>query len=78
MKNNDFLSSILVKQDEEEIRILKLQRDYKTGKVLEKDMSVEDYDKLIKLYKIQNKDLKEKLGNELNKLKRMLDNYSQT
>ena len=78
MKNNDFLNSIVIKQDEEKLKILKLQRDYKAGKILEEDMTKEEHKKLIELYKMQNRTLKEKLKIKLNKLKTMLSNYSQT
>ena len=78
MKNNDFLNSIVIKQDEEKLKILKLQRDYKAGKILEEDMTKEEHKKLIELYKMKNRTLKEKLKIKLNKLKTMLSNYSQT
>ncbi len=78
MEKNEFFNSIVIKQDEKELKILRLQRDYKAGKILEEDMTEEEYKKLIELYKRQNRTLKEKLKIELNKLKTMLDNYSQT
>ena len=78
MKNSDFLNSILIKQDEEEMRILKLQRDYKAGKILEKDIPEKDHKKLIELYKTQNRTLREKLKIKLERLKKLLNSYSQT
>ena len=39
MKDNDFFNSIEIKQDEEKLKILKLQKDYKAGRILEKDMT---------------------------------------
>ena len=41
----------------DDIRIEKLQRDFKTGKITERDISNEDKEKLIELYKKQNKRL---------------------
>ena len=76
MKDNDFFNSIEIKQDEEKLKILKLQKDYKAGRILEKDMTEEQHQKLIELYKTQNRTLKEKLKIKLNKLKTMLSNYS--
>ena len=76
MKDNDFFNSIEIKQDEEKLKILKLQKDYKAGRILEKDMTEEQHQKLIELYKTQNRTLKEKLEIKLNKLKTMLSNYS--
>lgn len=76
MKNNDFLNDISINQDEEIISILKLQEDYKEGKISEKEMSDDERKKLIKLYKIQNRELMENIKNGLNQLKWMLDNYN--
>ena len=76
MKNNDFLNDISINQGEEIISILKLQEDYKKGKISEKEMSDDECKKLIKLYKIQNRELMENIKNGLNQLKWMLDNYN--
>ena len=76
MKNNDFLNDISINQGEEIISILKLQEDYKKGKISEKEMSDDERKKLIKLYKIQNRELMENIKNGLNQLKWMLDNYN--
>lgn len=76
MKNNDFLNDISINQDEEIISILKLQEDYKEGKISEKEMSDDERKKLIKLYKIQNRELMGNIKNGLNQLKWMLDNYN--
>ena len=76
MKNNDFLNDISINQDEEIISILKLQENYKEGKISEKEMSDDERKKLIKLYKIQNIELMENIKNGLNQLKWMLDNYN--
>lgn len=76
MKNNDFLNDISINQGEEIISILKLQEDYKEGKISEKEMSDDERKKLIKLYKIQNRELMENIKNGLNQLKCMLDNYN--
>ena len=76
MKNNDFLNDISINQDEEIISILKLQENYKEGKISEKEMSDDERKKLMKLYKIQNRELMENIKNGLNQLKWMLDNYN--
>ena len=76
MKNNDFLNDISINQGEEIISILKLQEDYKEVKISEKEMSDDECKKLIKLYKIQNRELMENIKNGLNQLKWMLDNYN--
>ena len=76
MKNNDFLNDISINQDEEIISILKWQENYKEGKISEKEMSDDERKKLIKLYKIQHRELMENIKNGLNQLKWMLDNYN--
>ena len=68
-----FKDNIIIKQDEEELRLLQLQREYKSGKILEEDMSQEDKEKLINLYKKQNLELKETIKNEKEKIRKMLD-----
>ena len=68
-----FLKDLEIKEDEEEIRILKLQKEYKIGKIKEKDISADDYKKLIALYKKQNEKLKEKIASKRNKIRKKLD-----
>ena len=58
----------------DDIRIEKLQRDFKTGKITERDISNEDKEKLIELYKKQNKKLQEKLQTEKNQIRKILNN----
>ena len=58
----------------DDIRIEKLQRDFKTGKVTERDISNEDKEKLIELYKKQNKKLQEKLQTEKKQIREILNN----
>lgn len=73
LNKTDFMDNILIKPDEEKVKWLRLQRDYKEGKILEKDMSSEERLKLIELYKTQNNSMMETLEMELNQLKTMLD-----
>ena len=47
----DCKSKIVVNNEDE--RILKLQKDFKAGLIQEEDLSEEDFDKLTKLYEIQ-------------------------
>lgn len=73
LEEHAFKDNIIIKQDEEELRLLQLQREYKSGKILEEDMSQEDKEKLINLYKKQNLELKETIKNEKEKIRKMLD-----
>ena len=50
-RNINFKDEIAV-TNEEEKRILKLQRDFKAGLIEEEDLSEEDFNLLIKLYQI--------------------------
>ena len=58
-KNNDFFENIYIKQNEEEVRLKRLQLQYDNGEIEEDDISEEDMDKLIEMY--------EKETDELNK-----------
>ena len=61
-KKDEFQEKIEVKKDEDEIKILNLQKKYKSGKIKEEEISDDDRKKLIELYKKQNKELKEKIA----------------
>ena len=73
LEEHAFKDNIIIKQDEEELRLLQLQREYKSGKILEEDMSQEDKEKLINLYKKQNLELKETIKKEKEEIRKMLD-----
>lgn len=73
LEEHAFKDNIIIKQDEGELRLLQLQREYKSGKILEEDMSQEDKEKLINLYKKQNLELKETIKNEKEEIRKMLD-----
>ena len=62
VEKNNFRENIEVKQDEEELKIIKLQEEYKSGIIREENMTDEEHDKLIDFYKKQNKDLQEKIA----------------
>lgn len=72
-KKEDFKNAIVIKQNEEELKIIKLQREYKAGNILEEDMTEEEKNKLIELYKNQNKALREKIEYKKKKLKKRLN-----
>lgn len=73
MEKNNFKESIEVKEDEEELKIIKLQTEYKAGNIREEDMTDEEHEKLIDLYKKQNKELKEKIETKKHKIRKKLD-----
>ena len=71
--NNDFFKNIEFKMNKEEMRILKLQKEYKSGNINEENISDEDYFKLVDLYKKQNEKLKQKIKLKKKKIRENLD-----
>ena len=71
--NNDFFKNIEFKMNKEEMRILKLQKEYKSGNINEENISDEDYFKLVDLYKKQNEKLKQKIKSKKKKIRENLD-----
>lgn len=69
----DLKNEIIIKQNEEELKIIKLQKAYKAGDIREEDMTEEEKEKLIELYKSQNKALREKIEYKKKNLKKRLD-----
>ena len=56
---------IIIPLDKERERIRKLQLKFQNQEIEEKDISVEDIEKLKKLYNTQIKDLKSKIGRDI-------------
>lgn len=67
-----FKEEIVIKQDEEKLRILKIQEDYKNGLIEEEDISKEDYQKLLDLYDEQNKKISQEIEKDKIEIKNML------
>lgn len=76
--NNNFKEKLEIKQDEETIKIIKLQKEYKAGNIKEEDMSDDEHKKLIELYKKQNNSLKAKIDSKKYKIRKKLDNLNAT
>lgn len=53
----NFIENILIKEDEEERRLKKLQLQYDNGEIDEEDISEEDIDKIIKMYEKETEEL---------------------
>ena len=67
--------------NEKDKKMLKLQQDYESGKIEQKDMSEEDFDGISRLYDKQiellnslKETYKEEIGNYEKKIKHTLDN----
>ena len=72
--NNNFLDEIVVKKSKEEIELLQLQEDYKNNYLYEEEIPENQKNKLIELYKKQNKELREKLMKEKVETKLLISN----
>lgn len=63
----DFKNQIVI-ENEEEQRILRLQKDLKAGLIEEEDLSEEDFDSLIKLYESQIEKTKQSIQRYKNRI----------
>lgn len=66
-RNINFKDEIVV-ANEEEKRILKLQKDFKSGLIEEEDLSEEDFNSLSKLYESQIEKTKQSIQTYKNKI----------
>lgn len=66
-KGFDFKNQIVIANEEEE-RILKLQKDLKAGLIGEEDLSEEDFDSLTKLYESQIEKTKQSIQRYKNRI----------
>ena len=57
VSKENFIENILIKENEEEKRLKKLQIKYDNGEINEEDISEEDIEKLIDLYKKETEEL---------------------
>lgn len=62
-----FIKTIKIENQEND-RILKLQQDFKAGKIKEEDISEEDFNLLSKLYEMQIEKTKQSIENYRNKV----------
>lgn len=56
-KNNSFIQNIKIKENEKELRLLQLKRQYESGEIEEDDIQEEDIDKLCEMYKKETEEL---------------------
>ena len=71
---SNFEETIIIKKNEEEEKLLQLQRSYKDGNILEDDIPNNEKEKLIELYKNQNQEIKNKIEQEQKEIRKLLDN----
>ena len=71
------MEEYIKKKSNKEEEIKKLQREYKSGNIIEKDMTDEELEKLVNLYKKQNKELKEKIKIKKNILRKKINEISE-
>ena len=70
--NNNFKEQMVIKEDEEKLRLLKLQKDYENGLIEEENISQEDYQKLLDLYDEQNEKISKEIEKDRIEIKNML------
>ena len=75
---NKLKENVEIKQDEETMKIINLQKKYKAGNIKEEDMTDDEHKKLIELYKKQNEELIEKINTKKYKIRKKLDDLSTT
>lgn len=73
VEEKTFTEQIIIRKDRNEIEIEKLQEDFKQGNIFQEDIADDKKEKLIKLYKKQNEELKDKINKEKNEIKKILD-----
>ena len=73
-KEENFRKNILVEEDEERKRILKIQEEYRIGLIDEDEISKEDYKKLLNLYDEQNEAIRQKIERDKIEIKMMIEN----
>lgn len=71
-ENSSFTAAIKVEENEEKSRILKLQKAYQRGAILEEEIKEDDYKKLVELYEEQNRELEEKINQKKEELKKLI------
>lgn len=69
----NFIDNLVIKQDPDEVEVLNVQKDFKDGNILERDIPEDTKNKLIELYKKQNQQMKEKINMEKNEIRKMLN-----
>lgn len=73
-----FIDNILIKKDEEEIRLKKLQLLYDNGEIDEDELLDEDIEKLVALYEKETEELNMKTENIKIHIAKMLNELKQT
>ena len=59
MKNNEMKENLKSAKHDEIMRLMELQRKFKNEEIYEEDIDDEDYEKLLKLYDMQNQKIKQ-------------------
>lgn len=73
LQKDNFISNIVVKENEEENRLKELQAKYENGEIDEYDISDEDIDKLIEMYKNETEKLNMDTEKRKNHISKMLN-----
>ena len=74
----DFIANIVIKENEEEKRLKDLQLKYDKGEIDEEDITNEDMDKLIEMYKKEKEELNADTERRKNHIAQMLKELKQS
>ena len=72
VKNINFRNNMQIKEDYEKIELLKIQKKFKTGEILEDDIPENYYNKLLQLYDEQNEKIRKEIENNKRKIAEIL------
>ena len=73
MKNREFVNSLKLNKNEQEIKLKKLQQAYENNEILEKEMTKKQKEDLLNLYKKQNRNIEQKIESKRKNIRKLLD-----
>ena len=73
LEKDEFIKNIAIKENEEEKRLKKLQLKYENGEISEDEISDEDIDKIIEMYKKETEEINMDTKRRKNHISKMLN-----
>ena len=73
MKNREFVNSLKLNKNEHKVKLKKLQQAYENNEILEKEMTKEQRETLLNLYKKQNRNIEQEIENKRKNIRKLLD-----
>lgn len=78
LNKDSFMENLIIKENEEEKRLKRIQLQYDKGEIDEEDISDEDIDKLIKMYEKETEELNADTERRKNHIAKMLRELKST